>query len=134
MRPASIVQFERLYLAALALNFIGELLNWGAVSAALRSSPELAELGPIVPILGLAIVYSAMIALWYFAARRRSVVAKWLLAIWFVVSTCLMALGLFRGIDLGVVALLGWAAYLLRAWAVSYLFKPDADEWFATPR
>jgi len=131
MRPASIIRFEQLYLIAMAINLVADVLGWGAVSAAVKRSPELAAVGPMVPLIGIAIVYAAMIALWYFAARRASVVAKWLLAAWFVISTCALALGLMRGIDLSMVALLGLAAFLLRAWAVSYLFKPDADVWFA---
>jgi hypothetical protein len=52
-----------------------------------------------------------------------------------VVNTVALALMLYRyGAQLKLTIVLGWAAYLLRAWAVSYLFKPDADEWFAKPR
>jgi len=132
MRPASIVQFERLYLGALAISVIADAMNWSAAQAAIQRNPQIAAAGPIVLIAGLAISYVAMIALWYLAARRQSAVAKWILAIWFVLSTVFTALALFRGgFSLSVAAVLGWAAYLLRAWGVSYLFKPDADAWFA---
>ena len=79
----------------------------------------------------LALVYAAMAAFWFFAARRQSVVAKWLISIWFVVAACTTALSLFRGgfgFDLGSV--LGLLTFLLLGWSVSYLFKPDADAWF----
>jgi len=78
----------------------------------------------------LVLYFAAAVALWFFAAWRRSVVAKWILAIWFIVSTCGLALSLFEGVVFGLEAVLGWLGYALYAWAVSYLFKPDADAWF----
>ena len=132
MRPASIVQFERLYLAALAIALVGDVLSLSGVNAALLGNPQLAQMGAGIAIGGLVAVYAAMLALWYFAAYRRSVVAKWIIAAWFVLNTVMLALMLYRyGAQLKLTVILGWAAYLLRAWAVSYLFKPDADEWFA---
>jgi hypothetical protein len=132
MRPASIVQFERLYLAALAVALAGDLLSWNGVTAAMQGNPQMAQMGAGFAIGGMVAVYAVMLALWYFAAHRRSVIAKWIIAAWFVINTAALAFMLYRyGVALKLTIVLGWATYLLRAWAVSYLFKPDADAWFA---
>ena len=57
--------------------------------------------------------------------------AKWILSAWFVIASCGLALSLFQGQFFGLAVYLGWIAYALRAKAVSDLFKPDADAWFA---
>jgi hypothetical protein len=134
MRPASIVQFERLFLGALALDVVVDVLTWNAAMATSKAYPELAAIGPAMVIGIMAVGTALALLLWYLAARRASKVAKWLIAIWFVLSTVLLALSLFRGISFAVPVVLGWLAYLLRAWSVSYLFKPDADAWFASKR
>ncbi|MES2441621.1 MAG: hypothetical protein V4574_02230 [Pseudomonadota bacterium] len=132
MRPASIVQFERLYLAAMALGILVTILTWDAAVTALHANPQLTAVGPAVLACIIVAIQAAVLALWYFAARRRSVVAKWIISIWFVYSTVTMALALFRfGVRLDLVTVLSWASYLLRAWSVSYLFRPDAEAWFA---
>lgn len=131
MRPASIVQFERLFLGALALDALVYALTWSQdVAAGAKAYPQLAASVPAtlacVIIAGLAIG----VLLWYFVTRRASVVAKWIIAGWFVVGTMMLALSLFRGISFALPVVIGWAAYALRAWSVSYLFKPDAEAWF----
>ncbi len=132
MRPASIIQFERLYLAAVVAGLIGQVLGWDAVTAAVASQPGAARLGAGFVVAGLAVVYAAMLALWYFAARRHSVVAKWILAIWFVLSAVTTALSIYHnGLHITLAAVVGWVSFLLLAWSVSYLFKPDAEAWFA---
>lgn len=131
MRPASIIRFEQLFLGALAADLLAAILALETNLAALKANPATAGMGAGA-LIGMLILYVAFaLVLWFFAARRRSVVAKWLLSIWFIVSTCGLALSLFQGQLFGLATYLGWVAYGLRAWSVSYLFKPDADTWFA---
>lgn len=135
MRPASIVRFERLYLGAVGVGLIGLALSWNGVIAAVRARPDIAQMGVGFVIAGLVLAYVAMLALWYFAAHRRSVIAKWVTSAWFVYSTVALALTIFQlGLRFDLVTVIGWLSYLLRAWSVSYLFKPDADAWFASKR
>ena len=131
MRPASIVQFERLFLAALAIDIIGTLWGLGAAVATLKANPATAQYGASAVLATLLLFFAAGVALWYLAAHRRSIVAKWIIAAWFVLATSMLALSLFQGVYFGLATLLGWLAYGLRAWSVSYLFKPDADAWFS---
>jgi len=133
MRPASIVQFERLFLAALALDAVVGALTWSAeIASAAKAYPQFA--GAVAALVSCMMLGTIAIGLtvWYFAARRASVAAKWVAAIWFVIGTVLLALSLMRGISFALPVVLGWLAYLLRAWGVSYLFKPDAEAWFAS--
>lgn len=131
MRPASIVSFERFFLGALAADMLAAILALDTNLAALKASPATAGMGAGT-LIGMLIVYVAFaLAMWFLAARGRSVVAKWILSIWFVIATCMLALSLFQGNLFGLAVYLGWVAYGLRAMAVSYLFKPDADAWFA---
>lgn len=130
MRPASIVQFERLFLGALALDAISYALNWNAMVSLAKTYPELGGAGPALVFCMIAGSVAIGVLLWYFVAQRASVVAKWLVAGWFVISTMMLALSLFRGISFALPVVIGWAAYALRAWSISYLFKPDAEAWF----
>jgi len=134
MRPASIVQFERLFLASIAAGAIGDALAfYGAMSSA-KADALVAKFGFGTLIGGQIFLYAIALGLWYLIAHRHSVFAKWAVSVWFVLSTCSMALALFQGaFGLSLVTFFSAAAYLLRAWSVSYLFKPDADAWFARP-
>src|SRR5690349_16814723 len=131
MRPASIISFERFFLGALVTDVLAAILALESNLAALKANPATAGIGSgtlIVLLLG----YVALgLGLWFLAARKRSVLAKWILSIWFVVATCMLALSLYQGQFFGLAVYLGWIAYALRAKAVSDLFKPDADAWFA---
>ena len=129
MQPASIISFVRFFLGALVADALAVVLGFPATLAALSKPPASMSAGTLIFMLG---VYAAVaLALWYFAARRRSVVAKWILSIWFVVASCLLALSLYQGEFFGLVVYLNWIAYGLRAKATSELFKPDADTWFS---
>jgi hypothetical protein len=132
MRPASIVQFERLFLGSLVVGLLLDLLTLQGNMALASTKATTAAVGPGL-IVGMVIVrYVIALALWYFAARRASVVAKWILSVIFVFNACALAYLLFRtGIRFELSALLNIVAFLLFGWAMSYLFKPDADDWFA---
>ncbi len=132
MRPTSILWFERLYLAAFALSLVSIALSWESGVAMMEANPNTRAMGAGVLVFGSAAVCIGTLLLWWFAAHRRSATAKWLISIWFVISTVMLALTLFRsGLRFDIVSAVGWAVYLLRAWALSYLFKPDAEAWFA---
>ncbi|MCW3848514.1 hypothetical protein OF829_14830 [Sphingomonas sp. LB-2] len=135
MKPSSIVQFERLFLGSLAVRALSDAIAFGATLQATKANALTATYGVGAVLATFAIVYLAMAALWYFAARRGSAVAKWLIAAWFVTGACFTAYGVFLlltgRMSLGLVTVLSWAAFGLLGWATSYLFKPDADAWFA---
>lgn len=132
MRPASIVQFERLYLAAAAVALLGQLWGWNTAIAMVKAQPGGTQSGSGLLIGMMVVWYAIVLAIWYFAARRHSVAAKWAAAVYFVLSTVMLALGIFQsGLQFGLVSISSWVSYALLVWSVSYLFKPDADAWFA---
>lgn len=134
MRPASIVMFERLILAALAIDLVNNLASWyrrdiAAPAAGPAPSPASGlAIGLLSPLLGLI--------LWYFVARRGSTVARWL-------TTILVALGAAGFVALAVkgvpaesrtMFVVGAVAELLKVAAVVCLFAASASAWFARSR
>ncbi|MDJ0276965.1 hypothetical protein QLH51_09170 [Sphingomonas sp. 2R-10] len=135
MRPSSIVRFDRLYLASIAVGLIGNILDWPVTMARLAENPDTAVLGSgAVAAVGGMIAVGVAIALllWFFIARRASGVARWIL-----VAFTVFAVGsLFVGFSSGAVILDGGGivrivAVALQTAAVFFLFRPDAAAWFA---
>lgn len=132
MRPAAIRRFERLYLAAFALNLLGWLLAWPGMRAVLAANPATAGAAWVLP-LGLAFSMLVTLGLWYAVARGGSNVARWA-----VVALAVLAVGRVLvnvpAVAAGYVSVLegavGAAAAGLQAWAAATLFTRDARGWF----
>ena len=79
MRPRSIEMFEKAFFASLVLGAINTLLSWRLVAAA-ASDPTLraAGVGQGLVLTGVLVGLLLPLLLWYFIARRASVVAKWI--------------------------------------------------------
>lgn len=129
MRPQSIIMFERLFLASLALGVLGLILSYGQIADLATSDPGMQQLG-----LGsgfligvVAVSYAVYLLLWFLIARRASNVAKWILVV-FTVLGVLSALPSLTG-SWNVTLLLSLAVYALEIAAVVYLFQPDAKAW-----
>jgi hypothetical protein len=129
MRPASIVMFERFFLASLVVSIVSFFLSYGQ----LGEDPTLRQAGMGTGLVtGLMAVSIALyLLLWFFIARKGSSVAKWIL-------TVLTALGIASlvytlatvGVVWNFVGVLSLAYYVLAVAAVTYLFKPDTAAWF----
>ena len=74
MRPPSIVMFERLFLASLALSVVSLIINYDLMIEQLAAEPALAELGLGGGfVLGRAAnVYAIYVLLVYFISRNAS--------------------------------------------------------------
>lgn len=133
IKPPSIVRFEQFYWASVILGLVNAGLNWSKSQAVLAANPMLAKATWFLPasqVLGLTIA----VLIWYFIARRPSVIAKWVQVVFAALGAfgLLSALALFA---LGRSALsaqiaLGFVANLLYIAAAVMLFKPDARAWF----
>lgn len=133
MRPASIVMFERLFLAAVVLSVINFFVGYDAMIDQIEREPAMRQLG-----LGGEFLTGSMIVgvaiyllLWFFIARKASTVAKWIL----VVFTGLGVLSFLAGLASGqatfdVNLLLGLLYYALNVGALVFLFRGDAEAWF----
>ena len=129
MRPASIVNFERLYLGAIALGVVNTFLSWDRSLALLRAQPV--QFGPGFLIATTTIGLAIQLLLWFFIARRASAVAKWILVVLVALGVIALAVSLARNpmID-GVAGIIGLITYALQIAALWMLFRPDARAWF----
>ena len=139
-RPLSIVWFERCYLGSLVVLLVQKALSWNAMIAAsnakLEDNPAAAQFGPsfvsgiLVGTIVLMIVISLL--LWYFTAKKASVVTKWIITVLFALNVLSVVMGAVRGtMEAGSIgAVLGIVALVLNGIAVWQLFKPDARAWF----
>lgn len=158
MRPASIIQFERLYLASLAVVIIQSVAAYFVVREAFGRMPAGADMPPGMGgmfsgimigsmIIGLLFSVGIPLLLWWLAARKRIEVAKWLLLAISVLSMMAWLGGLimllvmpmqvaqdlagFTGLQTGLIAIDGVGEALGIA-ALVFLFRRDATEWFRT--
>ena len=130
MRPASIVMFERLFLASLALSVVSFLINYESMVRDLETQPGVAELGfgSGFAIGSMAVGLAIFLLLWFFIARKASSVAKWILVVLLALSVISLPGMLMGQWNLGVV--LGLGVYALEIAAAAYLFRADAAAWF----
>lgn len=139
-RPTSIIWFERLYLASTLLWLIQEALAWPNTRQIVADSPQAAQLGAdtIVSLYvgSMAFIAILSVLLWYFAARQRANVAKW------IIVGC-FAIGLFFYLPGQLATLrnapslqsaIAVAVLLLTAGAIAMLFRRDAVAWFRNGR
>ena len=134
MRPKSIIIFDRLFLAVLALSLVNGALSYVAFGQRFQSDPALASsgsfAGPLM-IVSLAFGFGISLLLWFFISRRASDVAKWIL----VAFTAFGVLGVVQNLRQPMfspgllAATVGLTA--LQVAAVYFLFRPDARAWFA---
>ncbi len=135
MRPSSIVRFDRLYLASIAVGLIGNILEWPVTMARLAENPDTAALGSSAAVAAggmIAIGVVIALLLWFFIAQRASTVAKWILVVFTVFAVGSLLLGFSSGaviLDTGGIVRI--VAVALQAAAVFFLFRPDAAAWFA---
>lgn len=130
MKPNSITQFERLYLASILVWLVSSALSYGQTVAELKARSPGTEFG-VGALVTIQILVCAIAAgLWFLIVRRHSALGKWILSIWFLISTCLVTLNLYAtGLGFNLAMLTSLIAYGLGAWGLSYLFKPDAEAW-----
>ncbi|MEI6640804.1 MAG: hypothetical protein WCL10_02130 [Novosphingobium sp.] len=125
MRPISIIRFEQVYLAGMAVLGLHMGVNYSTL--ALRTL----EMGSDINILLTGYLFTSVIAFlfWFFIARRASNVARWILA-------ALVTIGLIDLFRFVLVASVFGPVFALTALmrvllcvAVFFLFRRDATEW-----
>lgn len=136
MRPQSIVMFERLFLASLAISVLGFILNYREMTEVLARDPGMQQVGLGSGfIVGTAVVgYALYLLLWYLIARRASKVAKWILVVFVAISVLSTLPSLTGPWNSTIVFAVVIAA--LEIAAVALLFQADATAWLdgkATP-
>ena len=121
MRPASVIAFERLFLASLLLTPLQAALGWEELMRRGSSGETLAILGLTVATLtGLALLVS----------RGRSASARWVLVLLLLIGLPLFLVSAARGTLVGSAAL-GFLQAALQAASVSLLFTASARQWLS---
>jgi hypothetical protein len=130
MRPDSIVMFERLFLASLAVSMLSFLIGYDEMMAALAREPAMQEIGLgsgfIIGVVGAS--YAIYLLLWVLIVHKAANFAKWILVVFVAIGFVSVPMTLTGPWNL--TALLGLAVYALELAAVVYLFRADAKAWF----
>ena len=126
MRPASIVNFERVVLLLVLFHAATAAFEWERIIAEVRRQGI--GQGPVIVIL--AGLLALILLLMWLIARRRSAVAKWI----YVALTLLLIAStipsLSRIVEQGALAIALNAAFaILSLVSVWLLFRPDARAW-----
>lgn len=133
IRPRSILLFERLFLASILIWCVVQAMTWDYRVALLAANPMLATPAAAMATVVLAIL-AVSVAVWYFAARRSSRIAKWAAVGLAVCSAITFVFGLIAigqpGLPGPVAKLLSIAASALCVAAAVSLFRADAAIWF----
>jgi hypothetical protein len=130
-RPQSIMWFERLYLGGMVLGLLNTLMNWGLVQAQVAATPNAGLLPPWFSAATVAIGVGINLLLWYFVARRGSVVAKWIVVVLYAIGLAGIAMTLASGMRPPTLNLVAAIVLLLQTAAVVMLFRADTKPWFA---
>jgi len=129
MRPKSIVRFEIFYLAALALAVVNAVTSWSRNAALIhRSGADTMVAGYQYWTTGLGLLIPLL--LWYFVARRASVIAKWIIVAMFAIGALSLGYVVIAGrLANGLGGVLAAVAFVFQAVAVAMLFRADARTW-----
>ena len=132
-RPAAIVKFERLYLAAFVLGLGNTALSWSAALEKMRAAPTPGN-GIWYLLASTILGFAITLSLWYFVARKGSVVAKWIAAAFLALGVFGLAAAAFNGFyPTGIGGVIGVVTTVLQFVAIAFLFTPEAKPWFAKP-
>ncbi len=131
IRPKSIELFERCYLGGWAVGLVNTVLSWSTWADDPRITQAAEQIGgwylPAMTVIGLLIP----LILWYFIARRGSVVAKWIMTVLTAFGLAGVAIGLATGgYPGGLSGMLGLVGVALNVAAAALLFRADSKPWF----
>ena len=129
MRPRSIALFEVFYLGALALAVVNAVTSWSRNAALIhRSGADTMVAGYQYWTTGLGLLIPLL--LWYFVARRASLIAKWIVVVLFAVGALSLGYVIVIGrLANGFGGVLAAVAFVFQALAVVMLFRSDARAW-----
>jgi predicted branched-subunit amino acid permease len=129
LRPRSVVTFEILSLAAVALGILVSFLSWDTIVASARGAILGSGLEPAIAIL-LFFYVAVLVILILLASRRASNVARWVLALILVAELVFSVPGLGTMISAGTVGILSAVQLVMMVVAVVLLFAPESNRWF----
>jgi hypothetical protein len=130
-RPKSIRLFELFYLGSVLVEAVNTAMTWAATDANPQTIQVKQMLGPWFPALLTVFTFTLWLLLWYFAARTRSNIARWVIAILYVLGLIGFVFSLtVSGPQLALPLGLSVVSLILTTLAVICLFRRDASAWF----
>ena len=131
VRPKSIRLFELCYLGSILVGAANTALTWAETNASVEAAQVKQMLGQWFVPLSAVFIYTLWLLLWYFTARARSNVARWVVVVFYVLSLIgfLFSLGVAARPD-GMTLALSLLSLALTTASVFFLFRRDAAEWF----
>jgi hypothetical protein len=128
--PRSIWLFERTLWAALAMDLINNFAAWPMLAANLAMRGIVPN--PVLMFISCSLSAAIGLLLWYFIARRRSVVAKWIFVVLIVLAVVAFIASFARPVAPQAQLMLAFAAVseVLKVYAVTRLFTVEAKAWF----
>ena len=130
-RPKSIRMFELFYLGSVLVGAVNTAMTWAETSASAEAVQVKQMLGPWFVPLSTVFLYTLWLLLWYFTARARSNVARWVVVIFYALALIGFVFTLAVGATpAGLPLILSAASLVLTTLAVFFLFRRDATEWF----
>ena len=128
IRPRSIIWFERLFLASIAVRPIYLIVRWELLT--FRSEQSGVPIGVLIALVALSFLIP--LTLGWLAARRASRMAAWLVAIWILVIVLVYASSMvpvrWRW---GILTDPAFAIFVLSVAAGIALFLPESRRWLA---
>lgn len=131
IRPASILLFEKVFFACMALSVLGIAFGWSEmVATAAAQSPGIADAVPMVMIVAVVIGVAVPVLLWFFIARRASNIAKWTYVVLTAIGVLMYLSSLANpAVAKSLMTIFGGITTVLQVWSAWLLFKPDAATW-----
>lgn len=131
MRPKSIDQFAWVYAAVIGAGLVSTALSWNDMLAQVSVQQMIARFGAATVYVVAGIGLTIQLLLWYFIARRGSVIAKWIFVILTVFAILTGVWSLFTADAASTaIAVIGVATLVLQAVALWLVFRPDTRAWF----
>lgn len=130
-RPKSIQLFELFYLGSVLVGAVNTAMAWAETSTSAEAAQVKQMLGQWFLPLSTVFLYTLWLLLWYFTARLRSNLARWVVVVFYVLALVGFVFTLGAGATpAGLPFALSAVSLILTTIAVIFLFRRDAVAWF----
>jgi hypothetical protein len=129
MKPHSMKLFDYAYLGSMFLGLLQFVTGYGTLKAEVARQSETSgvSLSPLLP-LGAYVVFAAIgLLLWFLVSRKRVILAKWIIVLFFLLS--LVSVGGYLAGPMPLYEIYGLLALIAQAVAVAMLFRGDSIRW-----
>ncbi len=129
MKPHSMKLFDYAYLGSIFLGLLQFVSGYGALKAevAEQSATSGVALSPLLPLAAFAAFVAVELLLWFLVSRKRLIVAKWIIVLFFLLSLVSVG-GYFVG-PMPLSEIYGLLSLIAQAVAVAMLFRGDSIRW-----